>query len=504
MESRYSNSIRNILTGIGTKLLLTALAFISRTVFIRELGVEYNGINSLYANILSILSFSELGISNVLTFSLYAAFKEKDYQKINSLIHYFKKIYYGVSCIILMMGLMLIPLLAYIVNSSLPYHQILIYYILYLANTVVSYLLIYKQNVIVADQKGYINSICDAVASLLMYILQITSLLINRNFTIYLLIQLGYTLGKNILIHAVSNRMYPYLKDKCVSIGNAEKKLLIQNIKSTFIYKISERMLNNTDNILISAIVGTAYVGFYSNYYTIVMYVVAIIGIFINGFMASLGNLNAEKDQELSFRIFNVCMLIFGFVGAVLACCFMNCLQPFVKIWIGDQYIVPFVWVAVIIFNNYVDEIMNPVWIFRETMGLFQQVKYLMLIAAVLNLILSVILGIKWGVPGILLATVVSKLATQYWYEPRLLYRQRFHQPLKTFYLIVFKNVVACALAIVLSLWVCSYLGNSLPEIVLRATVAGIIAVVCMWLVHFRSEAWNDLWFRYIVPFIRR
>ena len=68
MESRYSNSIRNILTGIGTKLLLTALAFISRTVFIRELGVEYNGINSLYANILSILSFSELGISNVLTF----------------------------------------------------------------------------------------------------------------------------------------------------------------------------------------------------------------------------------------------------------------------------------------------------------------------------------------------------------------------------------------------------------------------------------------------------
>lgn len=504
MGSRYSNSIKNIFTGVITKLLLTVLALISRTIFIRALGVEYNGINSLFANILSILSFSELGIGNVLTFSLYEAFKKKDYQKINSLVNYFKKIYYGVSCAILLMGLMVIPILNYIVNSNLPYHKILIYYVLYLINTVVSYLLIYKQNVIVADEKGYINSICDAAVSFLMYVLQIIVLLLWHNFAAYLLIQLVCTLGKNLLIHMVSNRIYPYLSRSCIGVSDREKAFLIKDIKSTFVYKISERLLNNTDNILISAIVGTVYVGYYSNYYTVIMYIVAIIAIFINGFMASLGNLNAEKNQELSFRMFNVFMLIFGFVGAILACCFLNCLQPFVKIWIGEQYVVPFIWVIVIVFNNYIDEIMNPVWIFRETMGLFQQVKYLMPVAAILNFILSVVWGIKWGVPGILFATVTSKLATQYWYEPRLLYKQKFHKPLKLFYIIIFKDIAAGGLAVALSLWICSYIGSSFPEILLRAIVSGTIAIACVWLVYFRSEAWNDLWSRYIAPFIKR
>lgn len=504
MESRYGNSIRNIFTGVVSKLFLTILAFAARTVFIRALGVEYNGINSLYSNILSILSFSELGIGNVLTFSLYEAFKRKDYHKINALINYFRRIYYGVSCAILAVGLMLIPIFRYIVNSNLPYGEILVYYVLYLTNTVVSYLLAYKQTVIIADQKGYISSICDTMVSFLMYILQIICLLAGHNFAAYLLVQLGCTLGENLLISVVSNRMYPYVNKNDAYVSKSEKVLLIKNIKSTFVYKISEKMLNNTDNILISAIVGTVYVGYYSNYYTIIMYIVAIIAIFINGFMASLGNLNAEKNKKLSFQMFNIFMLIFGFVGAVLACCFTNCLQPFVKIWIGEQYVVPFIWVAAIVFNNYIDEIMNPVWIFRETMGLFRQVKYVMPIAAILNFGLSIIWGTRWGVPGILLATVTSKLATQYWYEPMLLYKRKFDQPLSRFYTLVFKNILACVLALLLSFWVCSYLGNSFPEIILRAMVSGGIAVLCVWLMHFRSEAWNDLWTRYIVSLIKR
>lgn len=504
MESRYGNSIRNIFTGVISKLFLSVLAFTARTVFIQALGVEYNGINSLYSNILSILSFSELGIGNVLTFSLYEAFKEKDYQRINALINYFRRIYYGVSCAILAVGLMLIPILKYIVNSNLPYREVYIYYVLYLINTVVSYLMVYKQTIIVADQKGYISSICDTTASFLMYIMQIVCLLVGHNFAAYLLIQLGCTLAKNLLIGIVSNCMYPYVNKSAAYVSKVERSLLIKNIESTFVYKISEKMLNNTDNILISTIVGTVYVGYYSNYYTIIMYIVAIIAVFINGFMASLGNLNAGKNKDSSFQMFNIFMLIFGFVGAVLACCFTNCLQPFVKIWIGEQYVVPFIWVAAIVFNNYIDEIMNPVWIFRETMGLFQQVKYVMPIAAVLNFGLSAFWGMRWGVPGILLATVTSKLATQYWYEPMLLYKRKFDQPLSGFYMLVFRNILACVLALLLSFWACSYIGDTFPEIILRAIVSGGIAVLCVWLMYFRSNTWKELWRRYIVVLLKR
>ena len=60
MGSRSRKSIRNIFMGFGSKFILMIFAFYTRTVFIRLLGVEYNGINGLFSNILSILSLTEL------------------------------------------------------------------------------------------------------------------------------------------------------------------------------------------------------------------------------------------------------------------------------------------------------------------------------------------------------------------------------------------------------------------------------------------------------------
>ena len=67
MRSRSAKSVRNIIIGIIDKLLLIILGFTTKTLFIRLLGAEYNGLNGLYTNILSVLSIAELGVGNVLT-----------------------------------------------------------------------------------------------------------------------------------------------------------------------------------------------------------------------------------------------------------------------------------------------------------------------------------------------------------------------------------------------------------------------------------------------------
>lgn len=426
MESRSKKSARNILAGVISKLLLMIMAFAAKTVFIRLLGVEYNGINGLCSNILSILALSELGVGNVLNFSLYSALKDNDRFKVCALVHYFRKIYLIIAAAVMGAGIALVPVLSHVVNSTLPQNEIITYYLLYLLNSTASYFAVYKTTVIIADQNGYISSICDAVITFVMYGAQIAYLIICRDFFGYLIIQLVSTIIKNVLLSLVADRMYPYLKKKVYSGELAEKKQILSNLKATFLYKISGVLLNNTDNILISIIAGTVYVGYYSNYYMLVSYIVAVIGIFITGFMASLGNLNAENNMESSYRIFNMLMLIFSFIGGVLVCCFINCMQPFIRIWLGDENVMPFVWVVVIAVNLYLEEMMNPIWIFRETMGLFRQVRYLLLITAVLNLLLSVALGTWLGVPGILAATGIAKLISQYWYEPIVLFRRKF------------------------------------------------------------------------------
>ena len=50
-ESRVKNSIKNSTVGIACQLLLSVFAFVSRTVFIKTLGVEYLGVGGLYSNI---------------------------------------------------------------------------------------------------------------------------------------------------------------------------------------------------------------------------------------------------------------------------------------------------------------------------------------------------------------------------------------------------------------------------------------------------------------------
>ena len=148
---------------------------------------------------------------------------------------------------------------------------------------------------------------------------------------------------------------------------------------------------------------------------------------------------------------------------------------------------------------------MNPVWIFRETMGLFQQVKYLMLITAGLNLFLSIVFGNWWGVPGILIATSISKILSQYWYEPRLLFKEKFKcNSVKNFFTFQIKQAMACLIAIMLSYTLCGFIGTGLVGIIFRAIISCMTAFVCVLYFNFNSTAWKDLCVRYIRPYLQK
>ena len=85
-ESRIQNSKLNILFGFANSFITTILGFVTRSVFIYTLGVNYLGLNGLYTNILSLLSLAELGIGSAITFSLYKPIAEHDNKKIKALM----------------------------------------------------------------------------------------------------------------------------------------------------------------------------------------------------------------------------------------------------------------------------------------------------------------------------------------------------------------------------------------------------------------------------------
>lgn len=61
-NTRTTNSIKNTITSIVVYLITIIMGFVTQGIFIRTLGAEYNGIQGLFSNILSMLAIAELRI----------------------------------------------------------------------------------------------------------------------------------------------------------------------------------------------------------------------------------------------------------------------------------------------------------------------------------------------------------------------------------------------------------------------------------------------------------
>ncbi len=485
---RSSKALKNVTTGLINKVLMLFLAFATRTLFIRLLGAEYTGVSSLYTNILSVLSLAELGLSNVLMFYLYGAIKDQDENRICSLVQEFKNIYTGIILFVLAIGIILIPFLRYIVKSALPTNEVITYYILYLANSVASYFVVYRTMVIKADQKDYISNIVQTATTVAMYVLQIVYLLIVRDFLGYLVIQVVCTISNNVILNFIALKKYPYLKRNINSEKTViDRRDLFGNIKATFLFKVSDIILDQTDSIIISVMFGTVFVGYYYNYYMLITYIVAIAGIIANGLVASFGYLNAEGDMNQSYKMFRVALMGFAIFGTLCTACYACIVQDFIPIWVGAEYVMDYGLVVAVLIVFYLRMVTNTMWMYRSSMGIFKEVQYINIAAAALNIVLSIILG-KWiGVPGVIVATALSRILTSFWYEGKVVF-ERFGKDVSIYYMQQLKDFLICVAVVSISLVLCRFIAfGGVAGLIIKLLIASTVTVIIELAIYFRS-----------------
>ena len=103
--------------------------FIMRTTMIYYLGVQYLGLNSLFASVLSVLSLAELGVGSAMVFSMYRPIVEDDQKTICALMRLYKIYYRIIGFIIAVIGFAITPCIPRLIHSDLP--QGLNIYVLY-------------------------------------------------------------------------------------------------------------------------------------------------------------------------------------------------------------------------------------------------------------------------------------------------------------------------------------------------------------------------------------
>ena len=408
---RLKYSTKNGIVGIITLLILALVGFVVTRVLISTIGIEYNGLNGLFNNIISILSITELGLSAAISFNLYKPIIEKDTEKINSIMFFYRKCYRIIGITIMVLALIVsvfVPI--FVKDSSFSNNYIRFVFLLFALNSSISYFFSYRRSLFYANQKEYINTIIDFIMKLVKHTLQITVLIIFKNFTAFLIVNIVVTFINNIFIYIKSKKEYPEINVKDAKRNKKVEKEIINSVKSLSIVQVLTSLNAFTDNILISSLINITTAGLYTNYYLIITELNRVITTIYNGVGASIGNLIAEGKKEKIKEIFTNIDYLSFFIGTFCCISLYIIMEPFVNIWLGNEYLLPNICLLVLAINFYLIVIKQPLIYFLKNSGNFKSLIMPMVLECILNLGISIILAINIGLVGILIGTFVSSI----------------------------------------------------------------------------------------------
>lgn len=490
MKSRVAKSFANITSSFFNKILTIVVKFVVRTVFIYTLGKEYLGLNGIFSSIISLLSLADLGFGIALPFSLYKPLVENDKKKIHSIMSFYSKVYMVVGISVLVIGVSLVPFLPFIIKEMPDIPHIRLIYLLYVVNSAVTYFFIYKKSLIVADQKGYIVAFIESLFSLVLGIVQIVFLFVFRNYIFYLILGIIASILQNIFISYKCTKQYPYIKGKSeLKLDKSEIKSLSKNVVALFIYKVAMVVETSIDNVIISIFIGITSVGLYSNYLLIIDSLKSMLMIIFNSLMPSVGNVVASEKTEKSYLLYKSINLLSIILYGISAIAIFVLINPFIKLWVGETYVLDFSAVLALSINFYIFGSQNTNSSFRNAYGLFWEGRFRPVMMSISNVLFSVILVKPFGLTGVFIGTIISRIISVGIFDPYIIHKHAFKLPVRFYYYTKIKHGVIVLITGIIAQRLSSLIVvNSIFMWVIDALIVCIVSGTLLLIVFWRTD----------------
>ena len=426
-ESRVKNSVRSTIAGSANKFVTMLFPFITRTIIIKELGIDYIGLNGLFSSILSVLSISELGFGSAMVYSMYKPVAEGNTDKICALLKQYKKIYQRVGLFILAAGLCLLPFLDHFISGTYPDDvNLTVLYLLYLFNSVISYFIFsYKGSILSATQREDVNSNILMITNIGMYVFQIIILFTVKKYMAYIVVMPIMTIANNIIRSIVVNKMYPQYKCEG-SLSKEELHAIYKNVSALVGHRISGTIILSADNIVISAVLGLTAVACYGNYYYIVNALVGFFMVYFNAIRPSIGNSIVTESVEKNYKDFRKITLITAWIAGWCSICLLCLFQPFIKLWVGEEYLLSLGVVVILSFYFYEWKLIDVFVVYRDAAGMWWSDRFRPYVVAVLNIVGNITLVYFMGLEGVVLSTLLTSFLISFPWVLRVLFKEYF------------------------------------------------------------------------------
>ncbi len=488
---RTEKSIRNLKFALLAQIVTIALSFLTRTCLVRFLGIEAVALNGLFTQVITAISLAEMGTGTAIVYNLYKPLAEGDHEKVSQLMNLFRAAYWIIAAATMVIGIILLPWLPYLITDvSRDISYIRIVYLMFVFQSAVSYLFSYKIALMQADQNGYIYTRTYTAFKLIGTVPVLIVLVISKNYLVFLGANILLTVLTNAYASGIAQKKYPYI-DKRAKLPKEEKRQIFSNIRNLFIMQFAGRVVDSTDNILISSMISTILVGLYSNYMVVIGVFKQLSDKLMVAASASMGNLFVTDDTDRKETNLYRLTFVFYIFASVASVGTYSCIQPFIRLWLGGEYLLDLPVVFVLCFLYFVAIVYEPLKNAMYLTGYFSIGRNISFVSAMTNLVVSVILGRQIGLIGIFIGTmstyVIEIVTKTYYLFGRYLKRSaKYYIGLWIRMTLVFLAELG-AVHIIGSRLVLS----ALPAFLVMGVLSVLITAIAVTLVFFKSDLYS-------------
>ena len=461
------------------------------------MGIETLGMMKLFSQLLAYLNIIEMGLGSASAFALYRPLAEKNYQQISIIINTIENIYNKIGILLFGLGTLCIPIIPFFMEVSEFSSKIYFYWILYVLNTVSTYLFIKYIILFTANQEFLFVKTVQSISIISFKISQIFCIIKFHSFFVYILLLILDNLIQWLFLKKHYKKKYSYI------IKTKEKYEGIKNdIKNLFWHKIGGLVVFNTDLILISKFTDLKIVGIYASYQMIIQVLSTIVNIVLNVLSPKIGKYIAEHNKQeicIRFKEYNI---LFCFISIIFTYSTFILMDTFVGLWLGNQFILSKFTLKLICFNIFVNLFRWNLESFKSGAGFFDDIKSPIL-ESIINLVVSIILGLKLGLDGVIIGTIISNIIVILIYKPILVFERCFDKNWKE-YIKIYGNYL---LLTIISLLSCNFILKFVPlksinswfDWIIQGLIVGSITFIITFVIFLSNKD-----FRSNLEFLRR
>ncbi|GAA1370517.1 lipopolysaccharide biosynthesis protein [Peribacillus frigoritolerans] len=404
---RTKNVLYSLLSSFVYQFTYAVFNLITLRLFLSSYGSEVNGLSVTIIQVVNYMNIVEAGIALTGISALYKPLVQNDYTKINSILSACNELYRKSGFLFLLITLVGSISYPFLIESSIPYYQIVLLILIMSGGSIVEYFLYGKMRVLlVADQKSYIINSVMTLTVIIASILKIYA--INLGFS-FLIVQAIYSIS--VLIRVLLTKIYISRNYSFIKYNVKPDFSQMGQRWSVLYHQIAGLLVFNSPLIIISIFCSLKDASKYAVYNLVFSALITILQLFSKSVVSSFGNLINQENNSALLTIFRNYESIFYLFTAWLYCVAYLTIEPFIQIYTNGvtdvNYIDPILSIMFIVVGLF-NAVRIPLNSLIEASGHYEQTRNRAIIEACINICVSIIMVQFLGLYGVLCGSVAS------------------------------------------------------------------------------------------------